>query len=275
MALAFPRGPESAPECYSPDTYRKPSFTRRSFSDATLCGSICPFFEERYTCCRSLSAWAPTHRSRDQRLPEPSPISRVPAYRKLEVKATDIATGLQRETATNSQGMYTLTDLGVGTYLVEITKPGFATYRLSSVKQEVGQTNTLNMTLPIEGKSEQIEVTEAMVQLDKVDAVVGSPIEQKLVDDLPVNGRNWATLTSLAPGAIDNGAGDQRTIRFAGHGLDDNNLTLDGVDATAVLQSGTARVHATEYSSRFDRGVPGAIVRTSARTHKAERRAGR
>ena len=41
-------------------------------------------------------------------------------------------------------------------------------------------------------------------------------------------------LTSLAPGAIDNGAGDQRTIRFAGHGLDDNNLTLDGVDATAV-----------------------------------------
>jgi hypothetical protein len=41
-------------------------------------------------------------------------------------------------------------------------------------------------------------------------------------------------LTALAPGAIDNGAGDQRTIRFAGHGLDDNNLTLDGVDATAV-----------------------------------------
>jgi hypothetical protein len=42
-------------------------------------------------------------------------------------------------------------------------------------------------------------------------------------------------LTALAPGAINNGAGDQRTIRFAGHGLDDNNLTLDGVDATAVF----------------------------------------
>jgi hypothetical protein len=34
---------------------------------------------------------------------------------------------------------------------------------------------------------------------------------------------------------VDTGAGDQRTIRFAGHGLDDNNLTLDGVDATAVF----------------------------------------
>jgi hypothetical protein len=35
-------------------------------------------------------------------------------------------------------------------------------------------------------------------------------------------------LTALAPGAINNDAGDQATIRFAGHGLDDNNLALDG-----------------------------------------------
>ena len=72
------------------------------------------------------------------------------------------------------------------------------------------------------------------MQLDKVDATIGAAIERAQIDDLPINGRNWATLTSLAPGAIDNGAGDQRTIRFAGHGLDDNNLTLDGIDATAV-----------------------------------------
>ncbi len=70
--------------------------------------------------------------------------------------------------------------------------------------------------------------------MDTVDATVGAPVEQEQVSELPINGRNWATLTSLVPGAIDNGAGDQRTIRFAGHGLDDNNLTLDGVDATAV-----------------------------------------
>ena len=72
------------------------------------------------------------------------------------------------------------------------------------------------------------------MQLDRVDATIGAPMEQEQVNELPINGRNWATLTALVPGAIDNGAGDQRTIRFAGHGLDDNNLTLDGVDATAV-----------------------------------------
>ncbi|MBV9612168.1 MAG: TonB-dependent receptor, partial [Acidobacteriaceae bacterium] len=71
-------------------------------------------------------------------------------------------------------------------------------------------------------------------QIDKNDATVGTPVEQALVNELPLNGRNWASLTALIPGAIDNGASDQRTIRFAGHGLDDNNITLDGVDATAI-----------------------------------------
>ena len=42
-------------------------------------------------------------------------------------------------------------------------------------------------------------------------------------------------MTSLVRGVVDTGAGDQRTIRFAGQGLNDNNLTLDGVDATAVF----------------------------------------
>src|SRR5581483_5115694 len=77
-------------------------------------------------------------------------------------------------------------------------------------------------------------MTESSVQLDKVDVTIGGEVEQRQTDELPINGRNWATLTALVPGAVDNGAGDQRTIRFAGHGLDDNNLTLDGVDTTAV-----------------------------------------
>jgi hypothetical protein len=151
------------------------------------------------------------------------------------VKITDAATGLQRETQTSSQGSYTLADLPVGTFRVEISKPGFARLRVENVRQEIGQTRTLDVMLRVAEKKEVANITEAMVQLDRVDATIGSPIEQKEVDELPVNGRNWATLTALVPGAINNGTGDQRTIRFAGHGLDDNNLTLDGVDATAIF----------------------------------------
>jgi hypothetical protein len=55
------------------------------------------------------------------------------------------------------------------------------------------------------------------------------------VRDLPLNGRNWSTLTALAPGAVDTGGSNQRSIRFAGRGLDDNNFTFDGIDATNIV----------------------------------------
>ncbi len=150
------------------------------------------------------------------------------------VRATESSTGFQRETSTTSQGTYELPGLPPGLYSVQFSKAGFADFTAKSVEQLVGQTRTLNARLEIAGGQQQTTVTESLIELDKVDATVGTTIELAQLADLPINGRGWATLTSLSPGAIDNGAGDQRTIRFAGHGLDDNNLTLDGVDATAV-----------------------------------------
>lgn len=153
---------------------------------------------------------------------------------RAKVRAIQAATGLHRETETTSQGNYELVGLPAGTFSIEISKDGFSIFHAERVEQIVGQTRTLNARLDVSGATQQVKITEELVQLNKVDATVSAPIEQEQVNELPINGRNWATLTGLVPGAIDNGAGDQRTIRFAGHGLDDNNLTLDGVDATAV-----------------------------------------
>jgi len=150
------------------------------------------------------------------------------------VRATEAATGFQRETLTTSQGTYELPGLAPGNYVVQFLKDSFATFTMSNVNQVVGQIRTLDARLELARGQAQTTVIEPLVQLDKASATVGAAVEHAQIDDLPINGRNWATLTSLAPGAIDNGAGDQRTIRFAGHGLDDNNLTLDGIDATAV-----------------------------------------
>jgi hypothetical protein len=157
--------------------------------------------------------------------------NRVP---ECAVRAIESATGFERRTLTTSQGSYELRGLPAGVYSVRFFKSGFSIFTAVSVQQIVGQTRTLNARLNLASAREQTTVTEPLIQLDKVDATIGAAIERAQIDDLPINGRNWATLTALAPGAIDNGAGDQRTIRFAGHGLDDNNLTLDGIDATAV-----------------------------------------
>ncbi len=157
---------------------------------------------------------------------------RVPA---ANVKAIQSSTGLTRETVSNSQGTYLIENLPAGTYQVKVHKPGFGEFTADQVEETVGRAQTLNVTLELAmGAQQTTTIVEQLIQVDRSDAAVGTAIERAQTQELPLNGRNWASLTALTPGAIDNGANDQRTIRFAGHGLDDNNITLDGVDATAI-----------------------------------------
>jgi hypothetical protein len=151
------------------------------------------------------------------------------------VKAVQLETGLGRNTETSSQGSYALDALPVGRYTVVFSKPGFAELRVEQVHQGVGQTRTLDAQLRLIGAAESATVLEPLVRLDTANVVIGASIEQAKLRDLPLNGRNWSSLTALAPGAIDNGPSDQRTIRFAGHGLDDNDFLFDGVDASGIL----------------------------------------
>jgi len=157
---------------------------------------------------------------------------RVPG---ASVRAIQVSTGAERAATTSSQGTYALDGLPVGRYVVVFSKPGFATVRVEQVEQEVGQRRTLDAQLTADTVAGGVVVIEPLVRLETANAAVGSPIEQRALLDLPLNGRNWSSLTALSPGAIDNGPSDQRTIRFAGHGLDDNDFLFDGVDASGIL----------------------------------------
>jgi len=151
------------------------------------------------------------------------------------VKAIQLETGAQRETETSSQGTYALDGLPVGHYTILFSKSGFSTVRVEQVDQSVGQVRTLDAQLRVSAAAESATVRESLVRLETANAAVGAPVEQRQLRDLPLNGRNWSSLTALSPGAIDNGPSDQRTIRFAGHGLDDNDFLFDGVDASGIL----------------------------------------
>jgi hypothetical protein len=151
------------------------------------------------------------------------------------VRVTQVTTGLQRASTTSSLGTYALDSLPIGRYTVVISKAGFADFRAEQVEQLIGQTRTVDAQLSVKQETQITTVTQPLVALDRTGAALGSPIEQTQIEELPLNGRNWSHLTALTPGAMDTGASDQRTIRFAGHGLDDNNFTFDGVDASGVL----------------------------------------
>jgi hypothetical protein len=72
--------------------------------------------------------------------------------------------------------------------------------------------------------------------VNRTNAEVGAVIEPQQIKEIPVSGRNWASLSLLAPGAVNYGDGAQRSIRFAGHSLDDSNFTFDGVDTSGVQE---------------------------------------
>ena len=137
-------------------------------------------------------------------------------------------------TETGASGVYSLPDLPIGTYEVTVSSSDFNDAHVRSVELRIGQTRTLNVTLQVAGQSARVDVTGAISEVDQSSAVVGARYTQHQIDNLPVNGRNWSNLLPLTPGATDSGTSDQRTVRFAGHGRDDNNITFDGVDATGI-----------------------------------------
>jgi hypothetical protein len=154
------------------------------------------------------------------------------------VEITSRETGIKRETVTSAGGAYSLTSLPIGTYDLAISHQGFQTSDIKEIELSVGQTRTLDAKLILGAISSHVDVQATAEVLERSDAQIGTVVESEQLRDIPVNGRNWATLMMLAPGAINVGGGSQTSIRFVGRARDDNNYTFDGIDATGVQEQG-------------------------------------
>ena len=152
------------------------------------------------------------------------------------VEAVSTGTALRRETITSVNGAYELPGLPIGRYVVTILKAGFKVTQYTNVDLSVGQSRTLDAQMEVGEVTSHVEVVDTAVALNRSSAEVGTVVQSQQVRNIPLNGRNWATLGILAPGAINASDGTQRNIRFAGRGRDDNNFTFDGIDATGVQE---------------------------------------
>ena len=152
------------------------------------------------------------------------------------VKIVAVDTGLAQEQQTNSKGYYRFPGLAVGRYQVTSASKGFTTKVIEDVVLRIGQTRTLDVQLAVGAINEQVDVKATMAPADRVSAEASTVIDSTQIEELPNNGRDWASFTLLAPFAQDDGGGDQRTIRFAGRARDDNNFSIDGVDAGGIQE---------------------------------------
>lgn len=161
-----------------------------------------------------------------------------------DVKAVNKGTGAERATTTNEAGLYNFPNLQPGIYDVTASKSGFQTMSRTDLTLQVQQVARVDFAMQIGQSTQTVEVTGATALLSTENATVGSVIENKRIVELPLNGRNFLQLVSLAPnvssgfsdnstaGARQGGARAGQNISVAGQRSEFNHFTLDGVENT-------------------------------------------
>ncbi|MGH9685416.1 MAG: carboxypeptidase regulatory-like domain-containing protein [Candidatus Acidiferrales bacterium] len=152
-----------------------------------------------------------------------------------KVAVTNSATGVAREVTAPEDGGYLVPELAAGEYTVTATANGFAT-STGKVVVEVGADTTLDFTLYPPSATQQVTVTAVTPLVENSEDVLGGVVQQRLVAELPLNGRDFGKLVALVPGVTVEGSGVAGTEKGFGqfniNGNRDrsNNYTLDGTD---------------------------------------------
>jgi len=134
------------------------------------------------------------------------------------VTVKNLATNVERSTATNSAGNYVLVNINPGHYTVTVRKDGFTTATQADFELQVNQTSTLDFTLHVGSTVESVTVEAAEASLQTSTAELGAVIDRKSVNDLPLNGRNFTQLLNLTPGVSTvNTAQNGGNQQFAGN----------------------------------------------------------
>ena len=157
-----------------------------------------------------------------------------------KVVLTNEDTNISASTTTGSEGQYTFSPVKAGRYSVSAFATGFRTVKQNNVTLDVQQKRAVDILLPIGQTTETVVVDAAPPLLQTLDASVGQVVEERAINNLPLNGRNFTFLAQLSAG-VTQGQQDTRGLggsgSFAANGLRpaQNNYLLDGIDNNTNL----------------------------------------
>lgn len=117
------------------------------------------------------------------------------------VQLTDPATGLTRQEKTNDQGYYVLPSLKPAAYNLAFSSSGFSSVIQKGITLLADQTATVNVSLKLGQAAETVQVTGETPQVNTSTATMSEVVEQRKVVELPLNGRNAASLLLIVAGA--------------------------------------------------------------------------
>ncbi len=162
------------------------------------------------------------------------------------VTATNVQTGVANPTQTNGAGVYTLKFLPIGQYTVAVTAAGFSTSTTAPFALEVAQEARVDIALTVGAVSANVVVTSATPILDAENATTGDTITAETATEIPLQARNFSSLTSLVAGAIVTNPSAQNSVARSsynggyfqnGNREQTNNYTLDGADINETIDN--------------------------------------
>ena len=162
----------------------------------------------------------------------------------VAVTVTSASTGSIRTAVSDEQGRFVVTNLAPGTYQVAMDLNGFAATR-RDVTLGLGDVKPVDVRLALAGVTEAVTVAAEATTLDIESARIGVNVSPAEIEQLPVNGRNFANLMTLATGATTDGNGGWASVRFNGKSNQQNYLNYDGVDGTYVWDASPGYLNAT------------------------------
>lgn len=160
------------------------------------------------------------------------------------ITVTALDTGVTRTDISGGDGSFAVTNLGPGRFEITAELDGFQKATRQLVLG-VGQISTQTLSLNVAALTESVSVSAAAPVIDTSSARIGVNVSPVEVEQLPVNGRNFANLMTLATGATSDGNGGWASVRFNGKSNQQNYLNYDGVDGTYVWDASPGYLSAT------------------------------
>ncbi|HYG80563.1 MAG TPA: carboxypeptidase-like regulatory domain-containing protein, partial [Pyrinomonadaceae bacterium] len=152
-----------------------------------------------------------------------------------EVRLTNAGTNETRTATTDGEGQYAVSSLPPGVYRLEVSSSGFTPFARDEIVLKVNQELRYDVSLAVSGATGVYMVVASPDELKRDSASLGAVIENRQVEGLPLDGRNFYELSLLVPGAAPPAQGSAGSVRgdfaFSVNGAreDSNNFLLDGV----------------------------------------------
>src|SRR5215216_5325713 len=156
-------------------------------------------------------------------------------------------TSTERTTQTDSDGNYQVAALPVGVYTIEVRVEGFKTQAADRVTLEVAKTAVQNFQMDVGAISEQVLVSSDVPVIETATTSVGTVINQRTVQEIPLNGRHFVDLGLLIPGSVTPPQNGFLTAPLRGQGSfafntaggreDTVNFMINGVNLNDMVQN--------------------------------------